>query len=368
MESLEPFYGTELTAGLKWQYEKARAKGKILIPPPPQNAVTGDYSLGNVIWNDRTWWFFGLQEHELPQHLSIFGRTGAGKTNAGLLLLQQLIEKNKPFLVFDWKHSYRVLSKRYDIKLYTPGCYLNPFHFNPLDLTNIPKHLQEAYHRYLLSVLLNVYFRDLKLLSVEGTEYLLLKGMDYLRKEKVNFTFLDLYQWAVNYKGISREKDWKSSVLNVLYKLTTGPIGEVLNQEVSIALQDLISKKIIIELHWLGSPKDKSFLMQSLLLQLYYHFSQLSSSQNLQYMIVIEEAHNILLKHLEDYETVVEMILRQIRKYGVSICLLDQHPSLTRLYLFFLFAFAFGLPFIFSPRAFAALRAAPHSFAEILSN
>jgi len=48
-------------------------------------------------------------------------------------------------------------------------------------------------------------------------------------------------------------------------------------------------------------------------------------------MIFLEEAHNVLLRHLRGYETVVEMILRQVREYGVGICLLDQHPSLMSL-------------------------------------
>ena len=330
LQSLEPFFDTEVTAGLKWSYEKARAQGKILIPPPPQNAVNGEYSLGNIQWNEKTTWFFGLEEKELPQHLAIYGRSGGGKTNCSFLILKQLIEHDKPFLIFDWKQSYRLLSKNFSIKLFTPGYNFNPFIFNPLDTSNIPKHLQKTYLRHLLSMLINVYFKDLKLLSVEGVEYLLLKGIDYLSKEK--FTFQDLYHWAANYKAISREKDWKASLMNVLYKLTTGPIGIVLNKDnLAITPEDIISSRTIIELHWLGSPKDKSFIMQALLLQLYYHFSQQSPTQSLKFAIIIEEAHNILLRHLEDYETVVEMILRQVREYGVSLCLIDQHPSLMSL-------------------------------------
>jgi len=329
--SLEPFLETEVSAGLKWSYEKARTQGKILIPPPPQKTVDGSYSLGNTIWNDKTTWFFGLEEKELPQHIAIFGRTGSGKTNCSFLLLLQLLEKNKPFLIFDWKQSYRKICNKNSITLYTPGYYQAPFSFNPLDLNNIPEHSQEAYLRQLLSVLLNVYFRDLKLLSVEGVEYLLLRGFDYLKREKGNFTFFDLYHWATQYKTISRERDWKASLLNVLYKLTTGPLGDVLNPDQSINLEEIIKGRTIIELQWLGSPKDKSFLIQILLLQLYYHFSQQNPTPNLKFLIVIEEAHNILLKHLEDYETIAEMILRQIREYGVGICLLDQHPSLMSL-------------------------------------
>ena len=330
LKSLEPLLGNELTASMQWEYERARASGRILLPPPSYSLARGEYELGSVIWKEHLVAQFGLRENELPQHISMFGRTGAGKSNCTMLFIQQLIKKEKPFLIFDWKQTYRVLCNE-DIKLYTPGNNIAPFFFNPLDLRNIPEHYQEAYLRQLLSVLLNVYFRDLKLLSVEGVEYLLLRGFNHFRNEKEWFTFFDIYHWILNYKTSSREKDWKSSALNVLYKLSTGPLGYVLNQKDGIDMQDIYKKQIVIELHWLGSPKDKSFLMQVLLLQIYYHFSQKENVHDAKYVIVIEEAHNVLLKHTEGYETVVEMILRQIREYGVCICLLDQHPSLMSL-------------------------------------
>ena len=68
--------------------------------------------------------------------------------------------------------------------------------------------------------------------------------------------------------------------------------------------------------------------MQVLLLQLYYHVSQQSKNLGLNFCVLVEEAHNILLKHGRGYETVMELVLRQVREYGVGICLLDQHPSL----------------------------------------
>jgi len=327
---LEPVLGRDTSGLIEWRYEHEKVKGGILLPPPREVLSTGTYRLGRTLWLESEEGDFGLREQELPQHIAIFGRTGSGKTNVAFLLLQELLKKDKPFLIFDWKQSYRPLTTA-GCHLYTPGYFEAPFSFNPLDLKNIPKPVQDAYLRQLLSTLMNVYFRDLRLLSVEGAEYLLLRGMDYLKEEKGTFTFIDLYHWLANYQGMYREKDWKSSVMNVLYKLTTGPLGQVLNQGKDIDIEEIIQGKTLVELHWLGSPKDKSFVMQALLLQLYYHFSREAPSRELRFMIFIEEAHNVLLKHLKGYETVVEIVLRQIREYGVGICLLDQHPSLMSL-------------------------------------
>ena len=329
--AMDDLLGKEATAPLRWQYEQARAQGKVLLPPPHPIEAYGELELGEVIWADRGVGTFGLWDDELPQHIGIFGRSGGGKSNTVFLFLEEFLKAGKPFLIFDWKQTYRGFARENRTRLYTPGNPEAPFHINPLNLNNIPAHLQEGYLRHLLAVLLNVYFRDLRLLSVEGAEYLLLRGLDYLRGNKDVFTFKELFFWLLHYQASYRERDWKSSVLNVLYKLTTGPLGQVLNHEPCVDLQELMASNTLMELHWLGSPKDKSFLMELLLLQLYYSFSQEPAAKGTRFCILIEEAHNVLLNHLNGYETVVEMILRQIREYGVSICLIDQHPSLISL-------------------------------------
>jgi hypothetical protein len=331
LRAMDDLIGKEATAPLRWQYEQARAQGKVLLPPPRSIEAYGELELGEVIWADRGVGTFGLWDDELPQHIGIFGRSGGGKSNTVFLLLEEFLKAGKPFLIFDWKQTYRGFARENKTRLYTPGNPEAPFYINPLNLNNIPSHLQEGYLRHLLAVLLNVYFRDLQLLSVEGAEYLLLRGLDYLRGNKTVFTFKELFFWMLNYQASFRERDWKSSVLNVLYKLTTGPLGQVLNHEPCVDLKKLMASNTLMELHWLGSPKDKAFLMEIFLLQLYYSFSQEPLTGETKFCIIIEEAHNVLLNHIKGYETVVEMILRQIREYGVSICLIDQHPSLMSL-------------------------------------
>jgi hypothetical protein len=331
INALDSLAGKDNTAPLRWQYAQARAQGRILLPPPHPINSYGEYELGNVWWNGQNAGPFGLYASELPQHIGIFGRTGSGKTNGALLLLQQFLKENKPFLVFDWKETFRPFSSAFSLSHFTPGSSIAPFFNNPFDLDHIPKHSHQGYLRHLLSVLLTVYFRDLKLLSVEGTEYLLLRAIDELSASGKKFTFRDLYYRILSQSTSQREKDWKASVLNLLYKLSTGPIGSVLNAPSSLPIDELAQQQTILELHWLGSPKDKSFLTQLIALQLYYHFSQKPTHSGVRFLLLIEEAHNILLRHDQGYETILEMILRQIREQGVSICLLDQHPSLMSL-------------------------------------
>ena len=99
----------------------------------------------------------------------------------------------------------------------SPGASEAPLYFNPLDLRDIPPNQRQSYLRQLLSLLLNTYFKELRLLSVEGAEYLLLRALDFLSRDKDTFTFQDLYSWILNFKAVHREKDWKTSVSNILY-------------------------------------------------------------------------------------------------------------------------------------------------------
>ena len=84
-------------------------KKKTFLVPPSKEIAKGEYSLGTVYYGDKPFWPFGIREDEWIQHIGIFGRTGSGKTNVGFLIIKNLTEKNKSFLIFDWKRNYRDL-------------------------------------------------------------------------------------------------------------------------------------------------------------------------------------------------------------------------------------------------------------------
>ena len=179
----EGLLGRRTASLLGLKYEQAYYQGSILLPPPVPQLSDGEFSLGKVIWNRDVVGNFGLREEEIMQHISIFGRTGAGKTNLALLLLYELFKKGKSFLILDWKQTYRQLSNTTDTKLFTPGYHEAPFYFNPLSMDDIPEQLRDTYIRHLMSVILDVYFRELRLLTTEGAEHLLLRGIRRLRAD-----------------------------------------------------------------------------------------------------------------------------------------------------------------------------------------
>jgi hypothetical protein len=111
-------------------YEK-----NVLLAVPSKEAIDGEYRLGKVLYGDRERCHFGLREKEWIQHIGIFGRSGSGKTNTVFIILWNLLEMGKPFLVFDWKRNYRDMiahKLKREVKVYTIGWDINPFYFNPL--------------------------------------------------------------------------------------------------------------------------------------------------------------------------------------------------------------------------------------------
>jgi len=90
----------------KYLPSKLEQSTTVLLPPSEEKAG-GEYKIGTVKYAGKNLYHFGLREEEWIQHMAILGRSGAGKTNVGFLILQQLKQKNKPFLIFDWKRNYR---------------------------------------------------------------------------------------------------------------------------------------------------------------------------------------------------------------------------------------------------------------------
>lgn len=145
-----------------------------LLVPPPTQVAAGEYEIGQVIYGDRVVGKFGLREDELIQHTAIFGRSGSGKTNIVLGIIDQLLKHKKPFLIFDWKRNYRDLVPQTTepIRVITGGRDVVPFRFNPLippPRTDPATHLKK-----LIEIIASTYYLG------EGVMYLLQKAIDSL--------------------------------------------------------------------------------------------------------------------------------------------------------------------------------------------
>jgi hypothetical protein len=269
--------------------------------------------------------------------MAILGRSGAGKTNIGFLVLKGLKQKNKPFLVFDWKRNYRdlvSLPEFKDIEVYTVGRNIAPFTFNPLippagtnPKTWLKKLNEVIAHAYCLG---------------NGVLFLLQQAVDAVYEEAGVYdgtvekwpTFKDVLIKARGMDARGREAGWLSSTLRALATLCFGDMDTLLNTNNNKSIDHILDKNVILELDAL-TQSDKTFFVQACMLYLHHKRMAEERREDFKHAIIIEEAHHVLSderRSLVGGQSVMDIIFREIREFGVSLILLDQHPSKISLY------------------------------------
>jgi hypothetical protein len=309
---------------------------KVLLEPPEQNAVSGEYELSKVVYANKELFPFALREQDWPRHVCISGMSGSGKTTLALNILQRFIEKDKPFLVFDWKKSFRsLINTDPSIMCFTVG---NDSISN-LFKTNInipPKGVSPKEWINTLCDLLTESF-----CVSFGVHKILLETLDEV------FEGWDVYKGSQHYpnwmhikrmleirskEARGREATWYESALRIATVLTFGDFGKVINYDgkKSLSVDELFDKKVIFELNSLGNVEKKFFA--EYILTYIFKLKKANSEKNQEtfnHAILVDEAHNIFLKSKTYFvsESVTDMIYREMREYGTCLICLDQHIS-----------------------------------------
>lgn len=295
---------------------------------PNPNEAGGEFTLGTVVVGNRALHPFGLREDEFIQHAAIFGRSGAGKTNTVALLIKELVRHGKPMMIFDWKRNYRDLLIGPDpvpLEVYTVGRSVRPLHFNPL--IPPPSTDIKIWLKKLIEIISHAYYLG------EGVMFMLLDALDHVYEAAGCYAnpnperyptmreVLDYLQ-SVPVKG--RKAMWLDSTLRAVQSLCFGQISDVINVSRNDSILDLLEKNVCLELNALANA-EKVFLIETLMVWI-HHFRMLETGrETFKHCLIIEEAHNILSP--EGKETVIDILMREIRELGESIILVDQHPS-----------------------------------------
>ena len=312
---------------LDTDYEEHR----VLLPPPPRDDAAGPYIVGKVMYNDKQQYPFGLRDPEWIQHVGIFGRSGAGKTNLALNIIKALLAHQKPFLIFDWKRNYRdllTLFPQEDFLVFTVGRNVSPIQFNPL--IPPPGTRPDTWLKKLIEIMATTYYVG------EGVISLLLKAIDSVYRNAGVYdgspqewpTMRDVLIWLEEYPARGREQNWLASTFRAVKALCYGEIGRVVNVPRQFPISDLLKHNVVLELYSLTNT-DKTFFIESLLLWIHHFRMAETGREKFKHVIMIEEAHHILTRQeASKHESITDIILREIRELGESIVLLDQLPSL----------------------------------------
>jgi hypothetical protein len=122
---------------------------------------------------------------------------------------------------------------------------------------------------------------------------------------------------------------WKASAERILLAMTYAEFGAVVNTQDNCHVQELLDHNVVLEMDGLSSNSDRKMFSEALTLYLYRYRLAQGPREKLTNLIVLEEAHNLLLaKQLGTTESVLESSIRMIRQYGLGYVFVDQSASL----------------------------------------
>jgi len=313
------------------------AKQKILLEPPSETASTGTFFLGNTVYNNKKKNPLYLRHEDFIKQIGIFAVTGEGKTNLAYLLALQLLKHKIPFMIIDWKRSWRNLLSLKDkipelknVQIFTIGRNTLPLHWNPfrpppnankeLWISNIAETLEKSH------------------LSGPGVAYYFNKiYINLLKGLGDNFypNFFDGIREIEKIKAYQRELKWKQTTLRIFQSFTTGSAIKAFNARNPVRLEHLLKKPLILELD-LELPRPLRIFFSEIILK-WIHLYRLSQGETdkLRHVLFLEEVHNLFNKspYYQQESGSIENVYREIRAFGQGIVSITQHPSLLPIYL-----------------------------------
>lgn len=314
----------------------------ILLPPPSEPDRKGEFLLGEISYAGKDLGSLFLTRENLTKHLGIFSITGGGKTNIGIHLLIQLRAANVPFLVVDWKRSYRHISAIRGNKSNNPVIVLSagresatPFRWNPL------RGPPNVHPQTWLSVVAEVLEKSH--LSGPGVADIFIELIDkeFAAAGVYDNTctdwpnFHDVLRALQRGKFNGRRMLWRDTCSRILRTFTFGPSQHSFNARHPVALETLLQRPVILELDQELPKPLRVFLTELILRWLHLYRLGEGESKTLRHVLVLEEVHNLFPKTYAEGQSThsLESVVREIRSFGQGLVFISQHPSLMPVYV-----------------------------------
>jgi hypothetical protein len=313
----------------------------IRLPPPSQAAARGELFLGTIVYGDAQLYPLFLNRDNFIKHIGIFSITGGGKTNVAQILLMGLLEKGVPFLVLDWKRSYRDLLTLpipavRKLRIFSVGRKTaSPFHWNPLRAP------PNVHPKTWISVVAEALEKSH--ISGPGVADIFIEIFDkkfeeagvYENKHEHFPNFFDASEAIARLQLRGRRMLWQDSCSRILKTFTFGPAAGAFNALHPIKLEELLNDHVVIELDQ-ELPKSLRVFFSDIVLR-WIHLYRLSQgeTEHLRHVTFLEEVHNLFPKtHLEKQASnSLENVFREIRGFGEGLVNITQHPSLLPIYI-----------------------------------
>ncbi len=291
----------------------------------------------------------------LTKQGGIFGDTGSGKTTTVTRILYELNKEQIPFLVFlpskneDYRALVRIMPK---IRVFTPAdetvaaLRINP-HISS-EGVNVNKILSDTKAAY-LAALPNIGMTKNYLGATFSLTYERLgwnkdtneHGLPVLLSDfKETLPIVDTTRLLYS---DTMKQDFYGALNGRLDSLMDGPLNRVFTTLTGMTIAELVSAPTIILMDGL-SDEEKALLNALLLVNIAHYLESLknksSARKGLNYVIVMEEAHNLLTGSSEGESTedghaarqhainTLLRIMREGRSSGLGVLVVDQLPDM----------------------------------------
>lgn len=348
---------------------KVRRSAEFSLAAPDVRNPERTIAVGNIL--DRgcdTGNLYHVDVDALQKHTIICGVTGGGKTNTSFYLLNQLWRYKIPFMVIEpAKSEYRYMLLTSDNfkgigQAFSLGDEtVSPFRLNPFEImkgVKVQTHLDAL--KSVFNASFEMYSPMPQVLEKALDQIFRVRGWDLVQNKnrrlppgivpgdpdcpgEIYPTMKDLYEIidpVVESFGYSERigPDVQAALKARIGSLLIGGKGQMLNTRRSIPPEILFERPTVVELKMVSEDSEKSFLMGMLLVFLYEYREARGPHDNLQHVMLIEEAHR-LLKNVPTSQSsesanpagkAVEFftnMLAEIRSYGQGFIIADQIPN-----------------------------------------
>lgn len=334
-ETVQARLEAETFIELFWlRYAGPSLDSKTIYLPPTSNISAGVLPFGSVVYGEKEVGPLHLKLEDVNRHVGLFSITGGGKTNACKILLKSIVH-HCPFLVIDWKRSYRDLGMLMDssVQIESIGQQgRENLQWNPLQP---PPGIGYQTWMYIVAEVL-----EKSHLSGPGTADVLIEVFDRLfvrngwdkpgQKVKRLPTFQQALFEVQSGKFTGRRMLWRDTCMRILRTFTLGVAAKTFNTTSPNSLTKLLLQPTVLEIDYELPKPLRTFVSELILRWVHLYRLRQGESNKLRHVLVFEEAHNMMPSGRGDssHSHSLETLLREIRSFGQGLILISQHPSL----------------------------------------
>ena len=266
--------------------------------------------LGKNIIDKEVYWEI---ESEKNPHLIVFGTSGSGKTETLKAIVGELNKHKVPSLIIDFHNEYEEVAENIlDLKTKT---------INPLELKENESPKNTIYE---VSEIIKKVFKlgDIQesILRKAIRDSYLAHGIDPRKagkyKEFPNFSDIE--------KNIYKQENNSNKIIvnSLISRIEPLFDMDIFTKNTDIDFTKLMNKTSAVQLKDFPTEAVKTAIAEFFLNKLCYFVYSLNKSKKIRLCCVIDEAHRLMYEN-----SPLDKLLRESRKYGISVILASQRPS-----------------------------------------